>query len=264
MSQAVLLPPGAAFDAIAGEFDATFDAWLSVGIQRDQVRRVLLATFPSGSRLLEIGGGTGADAAWLMARGRDVVLTDASPAMVAQAALKIGGERTQALPAERLGKMRARHGAFDGAFSNFAALNCVDDLGAVGTALARLIRPGGSAVLVVFGRFCPGEIVVEAVRGRWRNCLRRLRRGPLEASLRGRRFAIRYHARAEFEAAMAPHFRLRSRTAIGLFVPPSAAEPWISRHPRLLSALAAGDRLLARHLPPFGDHVAYVFERVAP
>src|SRR3954447_14873087 len=119
MGEVSLLPAGAAFDAIAGEFDATFDPWLSVGAQRDQVRRVLLAAFAPGSRLLEIGGSTGTGAAWVMARDREVVLTDASPAMVAQAAFKIGRERTEAVPAERLMELCHRHGGFDGAFSNF-------------------------------------------------------------------------------------------------------------------------------------------------
>jgi hypothetical protein len=55
---------------------------------------------------------------------------------------------------------------------------------------------------------------------------------------------------------------LRSRKAVGLFVPPSAAEPWISRHPRLLRAMEAADRVLGKRLPSLGDHVLYTFERL--
>jgi len=40
------------------------------------------------------------------------------------------------------------------------------------------------------------------------------------------------------------------------------ADPWISRHSRLLAWLAAADRRLARPLARFGDHIAYLFERV--
>ena len=111
-------------------------------------------------------------------------------------------------------------------------------------------------------RPCPGEIVTEALRGRPRNCFRRFRRGPVAASLRGRRFTVRYHRRTEIEEAMAPAFRPVGRRGVGLFVPPSAAEPWISRHPRVLAHAEAADRLLARRLAPLGDHVAYLFERV--
>ncbi len=262
MAGATLLPAGAAFDAVAESFDALFDPWRSVAAQRAAVREELCAAYAPGSRLLEIGGGTGTDAAWMIARGREVLLTDASPAMVGAAALKIGADRAEAIAAESLATLAARGEAFDGAYSNFAALNCVSDLALVGQALAQLVRPGGHAMLVVFGCFCPGEMITEAVRGRWRNCLRRSARGDVAASLRGRPFTVRYHRRSDLERAMAPGFRLTAMKAIGLFVPPSAAEPWISRHPRLLGALAAADRLAARRIAALGDHVLYSFERL--
>ena len=261
MASAQLLPAGAAFDAVAGSFDAAFDPWLSVAAQRASVRAELLAAFPEGARLLELGGGTGTDAAWMIERGRDVFLTDASPAMVAQARRKIGTSRAEALAAEHLGELAARGLRFDGAYSNFAALNCVPDLAPVGRALTDLVRPGGKAVLVLFGCCSPGEIVAEAVLGRFGNCFRRFRRGAVDASLRGRRFTVRYHRQAEVERAMAPGFRLAARKAVGLFVPPSAAEPWVSRHPRLLGAMEAADRTLSRPFAPLGDHVLYLFER---
>lgn len=260
MARAGLLPAGAAFDAVAGSFDAAFDPWLSVAAQRASVREELLAAFPAGASLLEIGGGTGTDAAWLIERGRDVFLTDASPAMVEQARRKIG-PRAEAIAAEQLAELARRGVLFDGAYSNFAALNCVEDLAPVSHALAELVRPGGKAVLVLFGCFCPGEIATEALRGRFANCWRRFRRGPVAASLRNRKFTVRYHRKAEIERAMAPGFTLVARKAVGLFVPPSAAEPWISHHPRLLAWLERADRLFARRLAPLGDHVLYVFER---
>ncbi|MBO0748933.1 MAG: class I SAM-dependent methyltransferase [Porphyrobacter sp.] len=259
-----IVAAGAAFDAVAGSFDDAFDPWLSVAAQRASVREELLIAFPAGASLLEIGGGTGTDAAWMIERRREVFLTDAAPAMVAEAARKIGARRCEALPAERLGELANRGLSFDGAYSNFAALNCVSDLAPVARALADLVRPGGKLVLVLFGTCCPGEVLVELARGRPRNCLRRFRREQLTASLRGRRFTIRYHRRADLERCFAPTFRLTSAKAVGLFVPPSAAEPWISRRPRLLAALEAADGLLARRLAWLGDHVAYVFERVTP
>jgi len=263
MARGRLLPAGAAFDALAASFDAAFDPWLSVAAQRAAVRAELMVAFPSGASLLEIGGGTGTDAAWLIERGRAVFLTDASPAMVAQAARKIGPRNAEAIAAEHLGRLADRGVRFDGAYSNFAALNCVSELAPVGEALGRLVRPGGMAVLVLFGTCCPGEIAVEAIRGRFGNCLRRFRPDEVPASLRGRAFTVRYHRRREIERAMAPHFRPAGRKAIGLTVPPSAAEPWISRHPRLLEALEAIDRRLAHPLAPLGDHVLYLFERMA-
>lgn len=263
MEQAALLPAGAAFDAIAESFDERFDPWLSVAKQRAAVREQLLRAFPTRSRLLEIGGGTGTDAAWLTARGRSVFMTDASPRMVELAARKIGADRAAVVAAENLGRLATGGERFDGAYSNFAALNCVTDLAPVGRALAELVRPGGKALLVLFGCCCPNEIFTEAVRGRFGNCLRRFQRGEVPASLSGREFTVRYHRRANIERVLAPWFRLRSCRGIGVAVPPSAAEPWISERPRLLAALARFDWAMARPLAALGDHVLYEFDRVS-
>jgi SAM-dependent methyltransferase len=256
-----LTPAGAAFDAAAETFDARFDPWRSVEAQRRAVRAALLGAFPSGARLLEIGGGTGTDAAWLGERGRDVFLTDASPAMVAKARLKLGAAAAETFAAEHLGRLADRGDRFDGAFSNFAALNCVTDLAPVGEALARLVEPGGKVILVVFGRYCPGEIIVEAIRGRFANMFRRRHRGAVPAKLGGRHFTVRYHRRRDVVRALSPWFRLVGSKGVGVLVPPSAAEPWISAHPRLLAWLERIDRAIAAPLWFFGDHVLFAFER---
>lgn len=265
--QAAALPPAAAaFDAVAPAFDDRFGAWLSVAAQRRAVRRELLRAFPAGARVLELGGGTGEDAAFLADRGRGVLLTDASPAMVSIAGPKLAGRAAAATaevcPAEELESLAAAREAdgeatFDGAFSNFAALNCVTDLSPVARGLARLLRPGAPALLVVFGTLPPGEVVVEMLRRNPRAALRRLARGDVDARLGGRRFAVRYHRRGDVVRAFAPWFRLRRTRGIGVFVPPSAAEPWISRHPRLLGALEALDRAVEAPLAALGDHVLY-------
>jgi SAM-dependent methyltransferase len=256
-----LTPAGAAFDAIAESFDTRFGDWLSVAAQRRVVRAALIDAFPTGARLLDIGGGTGVDAAWLTARGRNVLLTDASPAMVRAARAKLGDAAAETFAAEQLDQLAARGERFDGAFSNFAALNCVTDLAPVGQALARLVEPGGKALLVVFGCSCPGEILAEGLRGRFANMLRRRRRGAVPATLGERHFTVRYHRRRDVVRALDPWFRLVRTTGIGVLVPPSAAEPWISSHPRLVAFLERIDRVIARPLWIFGDHVLYAFER---
>jgi hypothetical protein len=150
---------------------------------------------------------------------------------------------------------------FDGAWSTFAGLNCVADLAPVGQGLARLLRPGASALLVLFGTCCPGEMLVEALRGRPRNMFRRGTRGPVPARLNGHDFTVVYHRRRELTAALSPWFEPAGRQGIGVFVPPSAAEPWISRHPHLVAGLDALDDALGRPLAMFGDHILYRFVR---
>ncbi len=265
-----LSPACAAFDAIAPIFDSRYGAWKSVEAQRRAVRRALVAAFPEGGDILEIGGGTGEDAQWLARRGYRLMLTDAPPTMVDLARVNLAplGGRAEAVAAEKLEDFARRHhrdgGAlFDGAFSNFAPLNCLDDLGPVARGLARLLKPGGSLMLVVFGIIAPGDILVETLRGRPHQALRRFRRGPAPARLGGRHFQVTYHRGADLTGALHPWFRPVRKIGIGIFVPPSAAEPWITSHPRLLRILEALDRAAGRPLAVLGDHILYQFERTA-
>jgi SAM-dependent methyltransferase len=263
-----LSPAALAFDAIAPNFDSRFSAWSSVAAQRSAVRAALIREFPAAGKIVELGGGTGEDAAFLASRGFDVFLTDASPAMVALAQAKLAtlGSQAQVAAAEAMEDFASRHLSsncelFDGAFSNFAPLNCVVDLKPVARGLARLLRPGSPAMLVLFGAFCPGEMVTEVLRGRPHLALRRFKRGQMPARLAGREFHVVYHRRAALERAFAPWFVLEKRFGIGVTVPPSAAEPWITRHPRLLALMEAIDRILSRPLAILGDHVLYQFRR---
>lgn len=263
-----LRPAAVAFDAIAPTFDARFGAWHSVAAQRRAVRTALMRAFPIPGHILELGGGTGEDATFLAEYGYDVLLTDPSPAMVARANSKLApfGARAEIVAGEELEDFAARYLSmdgprFDGAFSNFAPLNCVTDLSPVARGLATLLKPGAAAMLVMFGAFCPGEMVVEVLRGRPHLALRRCKPGASPARLAEREFHIVYHRRAELVRAFAPWFVLEKRLGVGVTVPPSAAEPWISRQPYLLAAMEALDRGLARPLAMLGDHVLYQFRR---
>jgi SAM-dependent methyltransferase len=259
-----------AFDAIAPEFDTRFGAWKSVTAQRRAVRAALLREFPSGARILELGGGTGEDAAFLAGRGFDVCLTDSSPRMVTIAKSKLErlGAHAEEVALENLeafAKRRCAEGAklFDGAFSNFAPLNCVVELNPVARGLAMLLQPGAAAMMVVFGTICPGEIVTEMIGGRPRQAFRRFKQGEIPARLARRHFSVVYHRTRELKGAFAPWFTLEKRFGIGIAVPPSAAEPWISRHGWLLAAMEAADRLASRPLALLGDHVLYQFRRTS-
>jgi SAM-dependent methyltransferase len=263
-----LRPAVLAFDAIAPTFDSRFGAWSSVAAQRRAVRRALLRAFPAGGHILEVGGGTGEDAAFLAERGYEMFLTDPSPAMVAVARAKLAtfDARAEIATAEELDNFASNHLAdggqlFDGAFSNFAPLNCVLELGQVAQGLSRLLKAGAPALLVLFGTLCPGEMLTEVLRGRPHQALRRFERGAVPAKLASQDFQVVYHRQPEIQRAFAPWFVLEKRLGIGVTVPPSAAEPWISQQPHLLTTMEMLDRILARPLSGLGDHVLYQFRR---
>ena len=264
----VMRAAASAFDAIAPRFEERFGAWLSVAAQRRAVRSALVDALPKGGRVLEIGGGTGEDAAFLARSGYEVLMTDASPTMVDHALSKLRplGARAEVAAAEDLEHFAeewmcdGQH-LFEGAFSNFAPLNCVVDLEPAVRGLARMLKPGAPAMLVLFGTFCPGEMITELLRRRLKEVLRRNKRGPIKARIGQREFEIVYHRRDALKRAFAPWFWLEKTIGIGVAVPPSGAEPWISGHPRLLGALEAMDRVLAHPAAMLGDHVLYQFRR---
>jgi hypothetical protein len=106
-------------------------------------------------------------------------------------------------------------------------------------------------------------MVVEMLRGRPHLALRRCKGGEAPARLAKREFNVVYHRRAAMRRAFSPWFVLEKRIGIGVTVPPSAAEPWISQQPRLIAAMETFDRGLARPLAMLGDHVLYQFRRTA-
>jgi hypothetical protein len=188
--------------------------------------------------------------------------------MVAEAKAKLAplGGRAEIGSGEEIEEFARRYlsegrAMFDGALSNFAPLNCVEDLSAVACGLARLLEPGAAAMLVLFGTFCPGEMVTEVLRGRPHLALRHCKRGVAPARLAAREFHIVYHRRREILRASVPWFVLEQRLLIGVMVPPSAAEPWISKRPRLVAAMEALHRVVAGPLAGLGDHVLYTFRR---
>jgi hypothetical protein len=79
----------------------------------------------------------------------------------------------------------------------------------------------------------------------------------------GESFTVTYPSPETLAGAFAPWFRLQGARGLGVFVPPSSAEPAASRFPRLLGALERLDRLAARPLALLGDHVLLDFERTA-
>jgi SAM-dependent methyltransferase len=262
-----------AFDAVAPQFDERYGRWASVRAQRRAVQRELLRAFAPGSTLLDIGGGTGEDALALGARGFRVLLTDGAPSMLDRARLKVASANLEhriqllRLTIERLADLHHAGPAsmpppFDGAYSNFAALNCLADLRPFAASLAPLLRPRAPVLLVMFGPWSVGEVIVQLLKGDPRAAFRRFSKAEVPARIGARAFTVRYPTHRAVARALAPHLELVRIRGIGIFVPPSAAEPTVSRFPRLLGALERLDRAATGPLALLGDHVLLHFRRV--
>ena len=246
----------AAFDALAPSYDTEFTAGCLGSLYRRAVWRRLDRTFLSGGRVLDLGCGTGEDAVHLAEAGMRVLAIDASPVMTdvarAKAARRGVPERVEVreLAIERLDEL-AGSGPFDAVLSNFGALNCVEDLGAVARSLAALTGPGARVALCLMGPLVPWEWAWHLLGGSPEKAFRRLRRGG--ASWHGLR--VRYPTPGTVRRAFRG-FRVQRTSALGALVPPPYAEAWAVRHPVLVRRLDLCERRVEAiaPLPWLADH----------
>jgi ubiquinone/menaquinone biosynthesis C-methylase UbiE len=259
----------APFDVLAEGYDRGFTFSKIGQAQRTAVWKELGRAFKPGDRVLEIGCGTGVDACFLAERGVKVVACDSSRAMVRVAARRVRETGSNAvelreLAAEDLLALQ-REAPFDGVFSNFAALNCVDDLNAVAEDLGRLLKPGGTALLCFLGSSCFWDMFWYLLKAKPAKAFRRWRSGSVTAKLApNASVLVRYYGVHSLARIFAPSFRLCSWKGIGLLVPPSYVESLAKGFPKLLQLAVWADLLLARCpvLRGFSDHVLLKLERV--
>jgi len=270
MASAPSLPSVAApFDAVAETYDEVFTESLIGRAQRDSVWLELDRCFCYGQRILELNCGTGVDAIHLAERGVATLAYDAAPRMieVARRRLKVAKVLAkvgfQVLATEDIGRLEDE-GPFDGAFSNFAGLNCIENLRNVARDLALLVRPRGWFVAVMAGRFVAWEVIWYLAHGNQGKALRRFHRNGVTARLaEGMTLKVHYPSVRDMARMFAPEFKLRWWKGVGVAVPPSYLENIARKHPVVLNMAAKADRWLGwcPLLRAAADHVLLAFER---
>jgi SAM-dependent methyltransferase len=266
LDEAQLLDTQKAFDSVAADYDGPRGNNELIQRMRGTMWATIARTMPAGSRLLDLGCGTGLDAVEFARHGYEVVASDWSPEMV---------ERTRArAEAAALGsKVSAVHlgvqqlhmlgGRFDGVYSNFGPLNCAPDLRAVADECARLVRPGGSLVFSVMGRLCPWEAGHYAMRRRFGRAGVRLARGAQSVGMNGHTIWTYYYMPREFYAAFQEHFVLGGYRALSLFLPPPYMVERYRRRPGWYERLGRIDDRFGGLplLRDMGDHFLIVMHR---
>ena len=256
------------WNAAAETYEQNFSGTAVGVLRREAVWHELQRTFAPGQRLLEINCGTGLDAVFLARRQMRVLACDISPRMIELAKELAANEQLAMPPDFRVLATEHLHallyeGLFDGAFSNFSGLNCVEDLPRVARDLALLLQPGATFLLCMMGRFVPLEILWFCAHGEPRKALQRLREPRTRYPTTG--LVVHRPTVAQVKRLVAPSFRLRRWKGIGIVIPPSYAEHVAVRFPGLLLRLALLDRMLGQ-LPIFrgmADCVLMEFERVS-
>jgi ubiquinone/menaquinone biosynthesis C-methylase UbiE len=257
------------WDLTAENYDHVFSETVIGRVQRDAVWRELERNFQPGMRILELNCGTGIDAVHLAKLGVRVVACDLSPKMIDAARRRLsaagldGRVDFRVLDTEKIETLVV-DAPFDGAFSNFSGLNCVQDISRVAENLALRLKPGARVLLCMVGRFSPWEMAWHLVHGKPVVALHSFRRkATAELSLRGA-VSVRYPSVRDVRRMFAPKFRLRGWKGIGVAVPPSCLGSIGKMAPRLVGGLAKIDRYLSS-APIFrslGDCVLLEFERL--
>jgi ubiquinone/menaquinone biosynthesis C-methylase UbiE len=239
------------FDRVASRYDELWTNTDTGRLQRAAVWRYVDPLFPAGAHILDIGCGTGEDAVHFAGAGVRITAFDPSPEMVRLA-------RNRSVDAQMLAieELSTIEGIFDGALSNFGALNCVADPAEL-RPLARLIRPGGHLAICVIGRFCLRESVHFLRRGQIRKAVRRWNGVSRNASLK---FSIYYPTIQQIRRLLAPDFVLSKAVGIGVCVPPSYIS---TRGSRTLPFWERIDRHVAhrRFFRALSDHRLLIFRR---
>jgi SAM-dependent methyltransferase len=264
------VPRSAPFDPVAEQYDATFSSSIIGRLQREVVWDELGKSFHRGNRILDIGCGTGVDARFLAEKGMHVVACDSSAQMLRVAEQKLsslpptgGSIQFRFVAAEAISTL-VNGSFFDGALSNFGAVNCVADLAKLARDLALLLRPGAPLFLCLIGPACAWETVWYLLQGKPGKAFRRFHRDGVPAKLEGGdSFDVFYPSVRSIQSAFAPHFQLRSIRGIGIAVPPSYLEPWARRFPNRVRLCAKADRYLSScpGVRGLADHVLLRFER---
>jgi SAM-dependent methyltransferase len=258
-----------AFDSVAADYDGPRGNNELIQRMRQTLWDTVLRECRPGSRLVDLGCGTGLDAAHFARLGFEVLATDWSPRMVERARERARAEgldeRMHAahVGIQELARIGDGAGRFDGMYSNFGPLNCVPDLPAVAAECARLLRPGGVLVFSVIGRICPWEVAHYALRGRLRRAAVRAARGVTPVGMNRHTIWTRYYLPREFYRDFAAHFELTEYRALSLFMPPPYLVERYRRHPRRYERLGRmDDRWGALPLlRDMGDHFLIVMRR---
>lgn len=263
-------PVGLAFDRLAADYDSIFTSSVLGKSQREVVWRRLLSVFPAGGHVLELNCGTGQDALFMAHAGMRVTACDASPRMIEQARRRIATESLKTslefvtLPIEEMHRL-PNISTFDGLFSNFGGLNCVQDLSGLAREVSCRLKPGAPLLLCFLSRFCLWEILYFLLRGNPRKALRRCW-GSSVAHIDELSFPVYYPSLSRLRRIFEPEFRLVSTVGVGIAVAPSYVEHWMAAHPQLLRCMEAVDEFVREWpgLRIFGDHMLLHFERVRP
>lgn len=231
-----------AFSKQSVVFDEIYAADKIVAYKRERVRAHVLQYAKPNGNILELNAGTGEDAIYFAERGFQIHATDISVGMQLMLQQKVESRNlsdhitNEICSYTELASLKAR-GPYDHIFSNFAGLNCTDELDKVLASLAPLLNNNGVVTLVVLPEFCAWESAL-LFKGKWKTAFRRFagKKGA-RSHIEGEYFTCWYYNPSYIIKHLANEFTVLSVEGLCTLVPPSYIEGFADKYPRIFKTL---------------------------
>ncbi len=231
-----------AFSKQSVVFDEIYAADKIVAYKRERVRAHVTKYAKPNGNILELNAGTGEDAIYFAEKGFQVHATDISIGMQTILKQKVESRHlsnhitNEICSYTELASLKVK-GPYDHIFSNFAGLNCTDELDKVLASFASLLNNNGVVTLVVLPEFCAWEWAL-LFKGKWKTAFRRFagKKGA-RSHIEGEYFTCWYYNPSYIIKHLANEFTVLSVEGLCTIVPPSYIEGFADKYPRLFKML---------------------------
>lgn len=243
-----------AFSKQSAIFDEIYASNTIVSYKRERVRAHVLQYLQANSHILELNSGTGEDALFFSQQGHYVHATDIAAGMQNQLKQKVAQAGMQhQVSTELCSFTQLEHlqnqGPYDLIFSNFAGLNCTNELDEVLMSFSSLLKPGGMATLVVLPKFCLWELLL-IFKGKFKTATRRLFSSKgTTAHIEGTYFKCWYYDPSYIVKQLNNTFDVLGIEGLCTIVPPSYIEGFAEKYPRIYRFLKAKEDKLKTTWP---------------
>lgn len=238
-----------AFTAQSAIFDEIYTCNTIINYKRERVRQHILRYLQPNRNILELNSGTGEDALFFAGQGHHVHATDIAAGMQQQLKEKAGkygfsGSVSNELCSYTKLNGLKNKGPYDLILSNFAGLNCTDELDLVLSSLPQLLKPGGMVTMVILPKFCLWETLL-IFKGKFRTAFRRLfSKNGRTAHIDGNYFTCWYYDPSYITSRVKDQFDVLGIEGLCTIVPPSYIENFAEKHPAVYNFLKkAEDKL---------------------
>jgi ubiquinone/menaquinone biosynthesis C-methylase UbiE len=233
-----------AFNKQANVFDEIYSGNTIIQYKRRRVREHLQRFLNPRSTILELNAGTGEDAIYFAEQGHWIHATDISTGMQSRLAEKAMQRKLENRITQELCSFAElahlnHQGPYDLIFSNFAGLNCTEQLDKVLRSFKPLLKDNGIVTLVLLPKFCLWETAL-LFKGKFKTAFRRFFSGHgRKAHIEGEYFLCWYYNPSYVKRVLKSDFEVLSVEGLCTFVAPSYIEDFAEKFPKTFKTLVA-------------------------